>query len=141
VTPIRLTITGAPRPRGSHTVAHRADGRAFVRSAGREEAWVARVAEAAQWRASHADALPAPPYVVTLDFYLPWAKRPVHPWPSSLDVDKLARAVLDGLQRGGLLTDDRHVTELHCTKTRATAVGGECVAVTITTAGPETLAA
>jgi len=138
VSPICLTISGVPAPKGSRTVGRRRDGSVFTRPAsGGEYAWVEAVARTAQWRRAQALALPAAgelpaaPYAVTLAFYCQRPARPAHAHPSRHDLDKLCRAVLDGLVRGGLLVDDRHVVELAASKAWAAAPGGEGVHVTI----------
>jgi Holliday junction resolvase RusA-like endonuclease len=59
---------------------------------------------------------PPPPYSVELEFLLKLPVRPTYEWPVIGDVDKLARAVVDGLVQGGALQDDRHVTALTVTK-------------------------
>lgn len=71
------------------------------------------------------------PYVVALDFAMPRPARPAHPHPTRGDLDKLVRAVLDGLTRGGLIADDRHVIELAASKRWASERGAEGVAVTV----------
>ena len=50
-----------------------------------------------------------PPYEVTTIFYLTKPRRPKYPWPSRNDWDNLFKGVLDGLEDGGVITDDRHV--------------------------------
>lgn len=134
---VRLTVYGQVAPKGSRTLGTRGDGTAFTRPASnREHAWTEAVAKQAMWTRSHV-AVPSPPYRVTLAFHLPRPARPAHPYPSRVDVDKLARAVLDGLVRGGLLEDDRHVTELVATKTWAATPEGEACQVTIEAAGED----
>lgn len=129
---VRLFVPGTPAPKGSRTPGLRGDGSVFTRPAARgEEQWlemVARVALGHRWRA------PAPPYAVGLTFLMPRPARPEHPWPTRGDVDKLARAVLDGLVRGGLLEDDRHVVELQATKAWALADRDPGVEIVVTTA-------
>jgi Holliday junction resolvase RusA-like endonuclease len=74
------------------------------------------------------------PYAVALSFLMPRPGRPEHPWPSLGDLDKLERAVLDGLVRGGLLADDRHVVELRSSKAFAPGDGEPGVQVAVATA-------
>lgn len=58
-----------------------------------------------------------PPYRIGLRFVMPRPAGPKYEWPSADgDLDKLARAVLDGLVDGGLLLDDRHVVQLDTEK-------------------------
>jgi len=106
----------------------------FTRPASNQEhRWTKAVAVAAHEAGTDAP-LPAAPYRVELEFHCQRPKRPSHPHPSRHDLDKLVRAVCDGLVQGGLLTDDRHVVELHAVKTWATEPGSEGVSVTITSA-------
>lgn len=129
---IALIVKGHPAPKGSRTVGHRKDGTHYTRPASSSEhGWIEAVAQTAMWRASQADELPEPPYEVTLSFYVERPKRPKYPWPTRGDADKLARAVIDGLVRGGVLTDDRHVVRIVADKQYATAPGGECCRVEV----------
>jgi Holliday junction resolvase RusA-like endonuclease len=136
---VRLTARGEPVPKGSRTSGRRRDGSVYTRPAGAgEHDWQETVATTAMWRRSQdAGPLPEPPYRVELTFYLRRPQRPRWQHPSKGDLDKLVRAVLDGLVTGGLLTDDRHVVDLRCSKSYATAPGGEGVFVAITTATQE----
>ncbi len=129
--PARMTVYGTIAAKGSRTVGVRRDGRAYTRPASSKEIpWTDAVAKQAMWLRGQVEA-PAPPYAVELAFYFPRPGRAAHTWPSRLDVDKAARAVLDGLVRGGLLADDRHVTELRASKRWAATAGGECVQVLV----------
>ncbi len=132
---VALTVYGTPAPKGSRTLGLRGDGSAFSRPASnREHTWTEAVARHAQWLKAQPVDAPNPPYAVTLTFYLARPKRPVHGYPSRVDVDKLARAVLDGLVVGGLLEDDRHVTELVASKRWAETPAGQCCRVEVASA-------
>jgi len=53
-----------------------------------------------------------PPYELELVVSLPEPAAPKYTWPTKDgDGDKLERAILDGLVKGGLLVDDRHIVE------------------------------
>jgi len=126
---ITFTVPGIPAPKGSRTPGRRKDGSIFTRPASRSEhGWVEAVAAVA--RAYGHRARLAPPYRIDLRFALPRPKRPSYDYPTRGDVDKLARAVLDGLTQGGVITDDRHVTDLVATK-RFASPGQEGVTVTV----------
>jgi Holliday junction resolvase RusA-like endonuclease len=59
-----------------------------------------------------------PPYEIELVFSMPEGQRPKYAWPTKDgDGDKLERAILDGLVRGKLILDDRHV--IACTWRKA----------------------
>ena len=52
------------------------------------------------------------PLITRLDFYLPKPKKPRWLVPATaLDIDKLERAVNDGLQDGGLIKNDSRVVQ------------------------------
>ena len=77
-----------------------------------------------------------PPYEVELRFSMPEPKKPTYGWPvSDGDLDKLVRAVLDGLQPGdlkgreyeGLIVDDKHVVKITTEKK----FGTPCVTVVV----------
>ena len=107
-----FTVPGVPAPKGSRIVGRRKDGRTYTRPASkREHPWVEAVAE----QASTHEPL-VPPYDVTLSFCMPRPAKPSHPYPTRGDLDKLVRAVLDGLTRGGLISDDSRVTTLYAQK-------------------------
>lgn len=114
---VSLVISGIPAPKGSKDVYHRRNGSAYVReSSAAVGPWVEQVAYCA--RANLPGGKPLePPYAIALDIRLPEPTKPKYPWPSKDgDIDKLERAILDGLVRGGLLLDDRHVVDLHSRK-------------------------
>jgi Holliday junction resolvase RusA-like endonuclease len=126
-----LRIAGEPAPKGSRTLGRRRDGSVFSRPASQGEAgWVEAVARSAM--AARGTAQIEPPYTVELIFSLPRPARPAHAHPSRSDLDKLVRAVLDGLVRGGLLEDDRHVVRLVASK-RWAAPGDEGATIRIST--------
>lgn len=57
------------------------------------------------------------PYDLELEFYMPMPANPKYGWPTrDGDLDKLERAVLDGLTQGRLIVDDRHVVGLSSRK-------------------------
>ena len=124
---VSLVIAGEPAPKGSRTVGTRKDGSHYTReSSPGVKSWVEAVAYSARANQPGGRAL-EPPYEIDLAFSL---RRPADPswdWPSTCDVDKLCRGVLDGLVQGGLLVDDRHVVKLSASKR----YGTPCVAVTV----------
>ena len=115
---IVVEVEGRPAPKGSRIAGKTKSGKAYTYPASKFEApWVARVAEDTRQTMRHERDLQMP-YAVDLTFRLHkgrYAGR-AHPWPTTHDLDKLARAVIDGLVRGGALEDDRHLVELHCRK-------------------------
>lgn len=126
-----FTVLGTPAPKGSRTVGRRKDGSVFTRPASKgEKAWVEAVAaEARRHRPLE------PPYATTVCFYLRRPQRPAHGWPTRGDIDKLVRSTLDGLARGGLIADDRHVVRLVADKRWAHEEPGATVVVWSTHGG------
>lgn len=116
---ISFFAPGTPAPKGSHKAfpVHRTDGSVGVVVTDTSKglhAWSDTVAGMA-----HAKVGPLATYPLTgavgigLHFYLPRPKRKVRPLPSVRpDLDKLARAVLDGLNIAGVFVDDGQVTTL-----------------------------
>jgi Holliday junction resolvase RusA-like endonuclease len=106
---VSFFIEGVPIPQGSKTVSQ-AKGRAWLRDA--------NAARLKPWRhvvATHADLGVTfdCPVTVTLSFVLPRPQKPRWAVPAvKPDIDKLTRAVLDGLTDGGLLADDARVVDL-----------------------------
>jgi Holliday junction resolvase RusA-like endonuclease len=105
-----LLIAGHPAPKGSRVFLGK--GRGSRESSDRCKPWVEQIIYAA--RANRPPGGPLePPYEVELSFSMPKGDRPKYGWPTKDgDLDKLVRAVLDGLTQGGMLVDDRHVTRI-----------------------------
>lgn len=106
---VSFFVAGQPVPQGSKTIA-KGGGKTWLRdaNAGMLRPWRHVVATAADLGVTF-DA----PVTVTLGFVLPRPKRPRWLVPAvKPDIDKLTRAVLDGLVDGGLLYDDSRVVDL-----------------------------
>ena len=115
---IHFSVEGLPIPQGSKVVA-RGGGKTWLRdaNASRLKPWRAKVAAAADIGRTF-DC----PVEVFAVFYLPRPKKPRWSQPAvKPDVDKLARALLDGATDGGLLHDDARVVRLTVGKEYATA--------------------
>lgn len=107
---VSFFVAGTPVPQGSKVIA-RGGGKTWLRDVNTTalKGWRRAVALKAD-RGVEFDA----PVKVTLSFVLPRPKRPRWDVPAvKPDIDKLARACLDGLVDGGLLYDDARVVELH----------------------------
>ena len=78
------------------------------------------------WEAKSAGALPhSLPTKITITFFMPRPKTVKRPWPSvAPDLDKLVRAVLDGLT-GVAYADDGQVVQIHAQKLYGASVGAE----------------
>lgn len=116
---IVVDVVGRPAPKGSRIQGRTKDGRSFTRPGSKyEQPWIEQVRKATQIVMRHHEQH-APPYTVALEFRLkaPGKYRREMPWwPTAHDLDKLVRAVLDGLVKGGAMADDRHVIALTATK-------------------------
>lgn len=102
-------VDGVPVPQGSKTVARRG-GKTWLRDANSAvlKPWRHKVAAAADLGVTFSR-----PVSVHLRFDMPRPSRPRFSRPGVRpDIDKLSRAVLDGLTDGGLLVDDSLVVRL-----------------------------
>lgn len=110
----QFVVKGHPAPKGSRKFL---GGSASKESSERCKPWVKAIAMSAMAQRPAGGEHLAPPYKVGLRFAMPRAANPKWDWPSGDgDLDKLARAVLDGLTQGGLILDDRHVVQLDTEK-------------------------
>jgi Holliday junction resolvase RusA-like endonuclease len=125
---VAFVVRGDPAPQGSKR-AFVAKGRAIITEDSKKSApWRDSVAAAAA--EAMAGALPIDAAVevrVTFFFARPASVKPQkRPYPSvAPDVDKLARAVLDGLTAGGVFRDDSRVVDLLARKRYADVPGAE----------------
>lgn len=110
---VELRVTGNPAGKGSHTAGLRRNGTAFVRPSNPRalKSWEQAVAIEARRVATELGlhgALPHP-YAIGIDVIYPPVKSTTYGYPAKgCDLDKLHRAINDGLVRGGLLLDDKH---------------------------------
>lgn len=110
----QFVVKGHPAPKGSRVFL---GGSASKESSDGCKPWVEAIAMSCLGQRPKGVGLLKPPYKIGLRFVMPRPKGPKYDWPSSDgDLDKLARAVLDGLTQGGLIVDDRHVVQLDCSK-------------------------
>lgn len=115
---ISVDVEGRPAPKGSRIHGRTKTGKSFTRPASKYELpWVEAVKQETLVVMRHHQQ-PPPPYAVELEFRLQRPARNQHQqtWPTAHDVDKLARAVVDGLVKGGAMADDRHVIRLTAVK-------------------------
>lgn len=107
---VTIRVDGIPVAQGSKTVAQ-GGGKTWLRDANatKLKPWRVKVAKAADIGLTF-DC----PVAVTIYFYMPRPKKPKFDRPAvKPDLDKLIRAVSDGLTDGGLLEDDSRVVESH----------------------------
>ena len=120
-----IRATGTPIPQGSKS-AKVQGGRAVMWDTHRGlKGWREQVAQAA-WSATQGEQIDAP-CIVTIWFYLPRPKtvNRTHMCVKP-DVDKLCRAILDGLG-DSILTDDSRVVELSARKMYADDTAPGCM--------------
>jgi crossover junction endodeoxyribonuclease RusA len=112
---VSFFVPGIPRPKGSYrpiSIKSKKGQRTVLLSPASTVEWQAKVALAArEARVPLAEG----PVAVFLVFVLPRPKKPTHPYPTRPDIDKLARAVLDGLT-GVAFGDDGQVCRLFAWK-------------------------
>lgn len=122
---LRLFVPGTPVPQGSKT-AYVVGKRAVVADANGKalKPWRKTVTAAAVTALAGRPALRDEPVAVVLQFRFvrPKSVRREHPHVKP-DIDKLARAVLDGLTDAGVWGDDSQVIDLHPTKAYAAEAG------------------
>lgn len=117
---LRAVVHGTPIPQGSKTVASDGRGRAWVREDNpRLKPWRAQLRR--RLAAVHAGAPYDGPVEVRCCFAFPvpasapksWRALARFDWaPSTADVDKCVRALLDGLQAAGVLVNDARVVRV-----------------------------
>lgn len=110
----QFVVKGHPAPKGSRTVL--APG-VTKESSDRCKPWVEAIAFSAKGQRLPGGEFLPPPYRIGLRFVMPKPANSKWDWPTADgDLDKLERAVLDGLTQGGLILDDRHVIRLDSDK-------------------------
>lgn len=122
-------VDGVPAAKGSRTQKRMPDGRvqSWEQNKG-VEPWMRAVVAAIGHYATIHGALPHP-YRIEIDFYMPRPASSKYAWPVKGDIDKLERATLDGLQKAGVITDDKHVIDLHSRKQFAKVQTGATVTI------------
>jgi Holliday junction resolvase RusA-like endonuclease len=114
---IVYSVAGIPAPQGSKIRTPYG-----MRDASKRlKPWRDAVKEASQEQAELTDTVLGG-VRVHLTFRFPRPAKPVRDYPP-IDIDKLARAVLDGMTQGGIIEDDRHVVHLTATKQYAETPG------------------
>jgi Holliday junction resolvase RusA-like endonuclease len=137
VTSRTWTVHGTPVPQGSHRIAGRVGQRGRIVDANdhlgpwrARIAWTCRTSESARYTG---------PVAVTLTFRVPAPKRRPRRqvWPAKKpDLDKLCRAVFDGLTDAGVWADDALPCRLAAEKVYATDIDPPGVTITVTPIDP-----
>lgn len=125
---VTFIVRGTPAPQGSKRAFVVGNRARVVEDSKKSAPWRDSVSAAAAEAMNGADPIDGPVEVTVTFFSVrPASVKPAkRPYPSVIpDVDKLARAVLDGLTAGGVFTDDSRVVDLHASKRYATVPGAE----------------
>lgn len=104
-------VPGIPVQQGSKTAGVTKDGRAYVRDANAPKlrAWRQTLLEHLGGRGIHMDGM----LRVSMTFYMPRPQRPEYERPAvKPDLDKLVRAVNDGLTASGIIADDARIVSM-----------------------------
>lgn len=138
---VEFEVVGVPAPQGS-TRAFVANGRAHVTNAknAKHNNWRDSVAAAARDVADHDD-IGAPldgPLGLSVEFRFPMPRsRPKKARAAGIaykatapDLDKLLRSLCDGLQAGGLVSDDARICALEARKVEVVGWTGAVVTIT-----------
>lgn len=122
----RLTVAGDPRPQGSKSIS---PAGALYESSRHVKAW--REAIAWQAKIAHLGAAPiTEPVLVVATFYMRLPQKPRWRRPAGKpDLDKLQRALGDGLTDGGLIVDDAQIVAWAAEKRYARSSTGVVVEV------------
>lgn len=131
---MRIVVRGIPAPQGSKRPVRLGNGKmGMVESSRAVGPWREAVRAETQ-RTMNGTGRLGGPLAVTIVFALPrpasLPKKVVHP-AKRPDIDKLARAVLDGLTEGGAWFDDGQVVRLYTTKKYASAESATGCVITI----------
>lgn len=115
---ISFEVMGTPIPQGSKTAGYASKKkRAFVRDANGKKLKPWRRAVTLAALAAHGEPMLNTPIAVSVDFFFVPPQRPRWPVPAvKPDVDKLVRAILDGVTDAGLIDDDARVVLLQAGK-------------------------
>lgn len=109
---ITFWVDGLPAPQGSKK--HVGNGR-MVETSKNLPAWRKAIETTA--RQHHTEPPIDRPVTVQADFFMPKPKRPMFDVPATApDTDKLQRALGDGLEKGGVLTNDARIVQWVATK-------------------------
>lgn len=128
---ITFIVEGDPAPKGSFTPNVSKNGRPYLHNASeRTKPWENCVKHAAWEAVQELDEPIPPPYHVTMHFARKRPGRPTYKHPARDDLDKVIRCTIDGLVKGKLLEDDRHVTSIVSTEAWASERSGVEVTVT-----------
>lgn len=103
-------IPGTPAPQGSKTAFVRGRRAVLVETSKKLPEWRKQIEDTAlrEYEGEPIDQ----PVKVTVDFFMPKPAKPMFDIPATApDLDKLCRAIGDGLEKGGVLKNDSRIVE------------------------------
>ena len=129
---ISFFIRGEPAPQGSKTAFVRGRRAVLVETSKKLPEWRKRIEDTAR-REYEGEPIDQP-VKVTVDFFMPKPQKPRFKWPATApDLDKLCRAIGDGLEKGGVLRNDSRITHWEARKSYANTPEKMGAHITITT--------
>ena len=129
---ISFFIRGEPAPQGSKTAFVRGRRAVLVETSKKLPAWRKQIEDTA--RREYAGEPIDQPVKVTVDFFMPKPQKPRFEWPATApDLDKLQRAIGDGLEKGGVLRNDSRIVHWEAHKFYADTPDDMGAHITITT--------
>ena len=129
---ISFFISGEPAPQGSKTAFVRGRRAVLVETSKKLPAWRKQIEDTArrEYKGEPIDQ----PVKATVDFFMPKPKKPMFDMPATApDLDKLCRAIGDGLEKGGVLRNDSRIIHWEARKFYAEAPDETGAHITITT--------
>lgn len=113
----RFFVAGEPATQGSKRIVQPKGHRRpmLIEVSKKLEPWRAAVMADAMIARQRLSATLKQPLAVFATFWFTRPKRPARPYPT-LDIDKLQRALFDGLTEGGLIADDSWIVDVQITK-------------------------
>lgn len=129
---ISFYIRGEPAPQGSKTAFVRGRRAVLVETSKKLPTWRKQIEDTAQneYKGEPIDQ----PVKVTVDFFMPKPQKPRFEWPATApDLDKLQRAIGDGLEKGGVLRNDSRIVHWEARKFYANTPEEMGAHITITT--------
>ena len=129
---ISFFIRGEPAPQGSKTGFVRGKRAVLVETSKKLPAWRKQIEDTTR-REYEGEPIDQP-VKVTVDFFMPKPQKPRFEWPATApDLDKLQRAIGDGLEKGGVLRNDSRIVQWEARKFYADTPDDMGAHITITT--------
>ena len=125
-------VEGIPAPQGSKTAFVRGRRAVLVETSKKLPEWRKRIEDTA--RREYAGEPIDQPVKVTVNFFMPKPAKPMFDIPATApDLDKLCRAIGDGLEKGGVLRNDSRIAHWEARKYYADTPEEMGAHITITT--------